>query len=124
MYRFFRNKPRLCPALVLFGGNAAPGLRARRALWSGRPASRQNVNPTHPAPPLCVLGRAVQLGLAHWGAAAMEGASAALPCPSGRYQNAMLLAAGTLMTSADDCVSCPAGAFCSTGAAEASEGLW
>ena len=47
-----------------------------------------------------------------------EGASAALPCPSGRHQNGTMTALNVSMTSVDDCVECPAGAFCSTGSAE------
>ena len=44
----------------------------------------------------------------------MEGASAGLPCPSGRYQDLEL----AVMTSVGDCKVCPSGSFCSTGAAE------
>ena len=47
-----------------------------------------------------------------------EGAAAALPCPSGRHQNATLRQLNISMTSADDCLECPPGAFCTTGAAE------
>ena len=43
-----------------------------------------------------------------------EGASAGLPCPSGRYQDLDL----AVMTSVGDCKVCPSGSFCSTGAAE------
>ena len=46
------------------------------------------------------------------------GASAALPCPSGRHQNGTLAELGLSMTSKSDCVRCPSGAFCTTGAAE------
>ena len=40
-----------------------------------------------------------------------QGASAALPCPSGRYQNRTK----PFMTSAEDCIACPAGSSCATG---------
>ena len=49
-----------------------------------------------------------------------QGASAALPCPGGRYENATLALLGLAMTSADECIECPVGSYCPSGAAEAS----
>ena len=44
-------------------------------------------------------------------------ASAALPCPSGHYSNATLVALGLPMTSADECLQCVPGSACATGSA-------
>ena len=51
------------------------------------------------------------------GSFCLLGASAPLPCPSGRYQNASL----RVMTSEDDCIECPEGTFCSVGSAVATD---
>ena len=44
-------------------------------------------------------------------------ASAALPCPSGHYSNATLVALGLPMTSAAQCLRCVPGSACATGSA-------